>query len=348
MPYNTSVTGTPERLVLEGVPKIGYGVHLCPLPGSIYSYMEYTRDPCDYDYLMGVTGAAFRRIWSRDDGGNVDLMYFAPEPCERAFRALGYDYRTVPNDDKATMIAALRECIAGGRPAIAFGIIGPPEAGIIAGYDKGGEVMIGYSYFQDADIEGYYETSDWFETMDKATGIGLILVGAKKPKPAEREVLISTLEWAIELERTAKRPGLPDHICGLAACDAWAAGMEVDADHPKDDMETLGTRVMVHCDQCVMLEERRSAAKYLRSMGKTAPEAAGDLEAAAGFYEQAAGLGASIYPWDCYDGDAVHNGLADPRTRRKIAKHIRAAGEKEARAVEYLERALAVLKGKPE
>ncbi len=43
-----------------------------------------------------VTGAAFRRFWQRDDGGSVDLMDLAPQPHERAFRALGYARQTVP------------------------------------------------------------------------------------------------------------------------------------------------------------------------------------------------------------------------------------------------------------
>ena len=66
----TTVKQRPEtadpavRCVLEGVPKIGYGVHLCPFPGSLYAVMEYLGDPTEYDYLMGVTGAAFRRLWN--------------------------------------------------------------------------------------------------------------------------------------------------------------------------------------------------------------------------------------------------------------------------------------------
>ena len=64
-----------RKAVLEGVPRIGYDVHMCPFPGSLYACLAYLGASPDYDYLMGVTGAAFRRFWSRDDGGNVDLFY---------------------------------------------------------------------------------------------------------------------------------------------------------------------------------------------------------------------------------------------------------------------------------
>ena len=100
-----------ERAILKGVPKIGYGIHLCPFPGSLFSCMQYLGDPCDYDYLMGITGAAFRRFWERDDGGNVDLMYLASEPHRRAFEALGYEYSTLPGSDKRAMIEAIKSSV---------------------------------------------------------------------------------------------------------------------------------------------------------------------------------------------------------------------------------------------
>ncbi len=333
----------PTRAVLDGIPKIGYHVHLCPFPGSLVACLEYLGDPCDYDYVMGVTGAAFRRFWQRDDGGNVDLMYLAPEPHRRAFWALGYGCRTVPCE-KGQMVQAIKESVTKGIPVLSFGIIGPPECGIVAGYDQGGETLFGYSYFQDPSIPGYYEQPGWFEKMHRGAPFGLIAIGEKRPRPAQRQVLASSLEWAIDLARMPVRPRRWDHASGLAAYEAWAAGMEVDADYPKDNAQVLGTRVMVHGDQTVMLDERRSAAGYLRGMAGIAPEAAAHLESAAALYDQAAEQGAKVWLWGHEMGPEVGQALADPATRRGIARAIRAAGEIESRAVESLEKALAQLK----
>ena len=107
-----------------------------------------------------------------------------------------------------------------------------------------------------------------------------------KTRPAEREVLTDTLRWALDLARTAHRANLPDHLSGLAAYTGWADGLEVDADYPADDRETMGVRVMIYGDQCVMLEERREAARFLRRMKAVAPEAAAHLEDAAALYDQ--------------------------------------------------------------
>ena len=330
----------PIRKVLEGVPRAGYDVRLCPFPGSLCACLQYLGDPRDYDYVMGVTGAAFRRLWNRDDGGNVDLSYLGDEPFRRVFEALGYAWHKIPAEREA-MIDAVRESIGRYVPAISFGIIGPPEAGVVAGYDRGGEVLYGWSYFQEQK-DHYYEKSDWFETMDKNAGKGLILIGDKRPtRPPAREILHESLEWAIGLERTAARPGLPQHIGGLAAYDAWAEAMEVDADYPAGDPQILGVRVMVHGDQCAMLDERRSAAGFLRQMTGVAPEIADHLNAAAALYDRVAAL--PLWPWDYSMGRDAQEGLADPEVRRALAAHARAARDVETQAVAHLERALGAL-----
>jgi len=333
------------RIVLQGVPRVGYDVHLCPFPGVLYAYLQYIGDPQDYDYLMGITGAAFRRLWNRDDGGNVGILRYDDEPFRQVFTSLGYDWRKVSSDaDEGTMMAAIQESLARNHPAISFGIIGPPEPGLVTGYDKDGDVLYGWSYFQ-GDRRQYYESRDWFETMDKGGGVGLLIIGDQRPiRPTARDVLIASLQWAIDLERTAHRPNLPDHLGGLVAYDGWADALKVDADYPFDNPAVIDLRCMVYGDQVVMLEERRSAAGYLRQMAWAAPEAAVHLGAAATFYEQAATLSSTVWPWGGTTHQAANPGLIDGRVRRELAGHIRAAKAAEARAVEHLEQALAALR----
>ncbi len=340
----------PQRTILQGVPRIGFDVHHCPFPGSLYAVLKYVGDPCDYDYLMGITGACFRRLWNRDDGGNVDLSYFGDEPFRRAFDALGYEWIKVPAEKEA-MFRAVVESINRGVPAISFGIIGPPEAGVVAGYDTDGEILYGWSYFQtepwaNAGVElepsGYYRKRDWYEMMDKNAGKGLIILGAKRStRPAARDVLAASLQWALDLERTARRSGLPDHVGGLAAYDAWAAALEVDVDYPPQDNRVMETRMMVYGDQCTMLYERSSAAKFLRQMAEAVPQNTVPLNTAAAIYEQVAAIVFKLWPWDYTDWSGLRQALSDPEARRALAGHVRAARALEAQAVEQLAQALA-------
>jgi hypothetical protein len=336
-------TSYPSRLILDGIPRAGYDVHLSPFPGSLYAVLEYLGDRCDYDYLMGVTGAAFRRLWNRDDGGNVDLSKFGDTPFRLVFDALGYDWHTVPAEMDA-MLTAIKESLNRGVPPISFGILGPPEAGIVAGYEQDGTVLYGWSYFQ-PDRSRYYEKSDWFETMDTSGGRALVVIGSKKSTtPAEVEVIVASLEWAIDLERTSNRSEIPDHVSGLAAYDAWAGSLEVDSGYPPENSEVMGTRTMIYGDQCVMLEERHEAARFLRRMKAFAPQAAVHLEDAATFYNKVGDLTTPLWPWPIDPNAGAMQALADARTRRELAGYIRTAKEKETQAVVYLEKALEALK----
>jgi len=103
-------------------------------------------------------------------------------------------------------------------------------------------------------------------------------------------------------------------------------------------------RQMVRGDQVVMLEERHSAACYLRQMAKNVPEAAERLNAAAALYDQVADRVWDVWLWGASMGQDAQQGPAEPQNRRAFAKHLRAAKAIEAQAVEYLERALAALR----
>lgn len=348
-----SPSAYPDRLVLEGVPRIGFYRFLNPLCGSLHAWLEYAGDPAPYDYLMGVTGAPFRRTWNRDDGGNVDLMYF-PEPHTRVLSALGYSWQEVPRGDRAAFLDAVRESLAAGRPVIAFGIVGPPEACLITGYDRGGEVMIGWSFFQGmpdlagsvpTEANGYFAQANWYDASPTPAGLAALAIGERGARPEPREVLAASLAWVARLERTPLWETIPDHVCGLTAYEAWANGLAIDADFPAGDAQVLGLRAMVHGDQATMLEERRDAARYLRRMAEVAPEAAGALCAAADLYDATANEMSGVWRWGTDMGEEVGRGLTDRATRRAIAACVRRAGQTEGRAVEHLEEALALLEG---
>lgn len=327
------------RKVLEGVPPIGYHIHPSPFPGSLYAVLQYTGDPQEYHTLMGLTGAAFRRVWNRDDGGNIDLSYFGDIPFDNVFRALGYAWHPVPFEKEA-MLTAIRESLAKEIPVISFGMIGPPEAGIITGYENNGEVLLGWSYFQETRGK-YFEKHNWFEGIDPHSPRALIVLGEKSAtRPTQRETWLQSIRWALDLECAPARPEIPDHICGLAAYEAWASALEIDADYPADDPQVQEMRAMVYGDQCTMVEERHSAAGFLRQIAQGVPEAAVSLNSASGLYDQVGDLVQQVWPWQHTHHAGVMKLLVDGTTRRRLAGVVRQAQKLEAEAVEYLKQAL--------
>jgi len=181
--------------------------------------------------------------------------------------------------------------------------------------------------------------------MDRNAGCGLIIIGDKSAAaPSERETLIASLAWAIDLARNARRPLLPDHVSGLAAYDAWADSLEADAHYAAQDAQELRTRAMVHCDQCAMLYERHQAARYLHKMASLAPEAAEALHKAAALYDQAADQEPALWRWPHWMATEALRGIASAENRRSFAQAIRSARAAEAQAVALLEQALSVMR----
>lgn len=202
-----------------------------------------------------------------------------------------------------------------------------------------------------------YEQPDWFSGFDRlkqapdaglgpaGEQMGLIVVGDKNRwrEGDPRQMLVESLKWAVDLERTSHRPNLPHHVCGLAACEAWAKSLEVDADYSARDAGILQTRAMVHCDQVAMLHERREGAKFLRRMAEVAPEAKNDLTAAAALYDEVASYTGKVSKsWNWME-PAAQQVLADPKIRREYASPVREAAAREEQAVRRLEAALAIL-----
>jgi hypothetical protein len=205
--------------------------------------------------------------------------------------------------------------------------------------------LYGWSYFQE-DRSAYFERRGWFETMEQGAhaSAGVIIMGAEKgSRPAARQAYAGALRWAVDLECTAARPDVPDHVAGLSAYEAWAAGLEVDDDYPAGNSEVLSVRLMIHGDQSVMLEERGSAAAFLRQAASSLPEVAGELRTAAGLFDRVKDSMVLIWPWDSWMGEQNQAALAEPGTRHTIARAVREAGKLEAEAVAGIQEALGAM-----
>ena len=339
-----------------------YGVTRLEHEGKVY-YMDNL-----YMMLMGASGAAFRLVWNpgKWDYGNVGLDMAAEKPMEpfsRAFNAAGYDYEIIGNRDcrhegdperdfyeRYEGYDFLRESIIKSiknknRPVIAFGVVGPPECCIIAGYDKSGEVLIGWSYFQDDPIigdpgiefepSGYFRQREWYRNTP-----GIIIIGDKKTKPGQDEIYRTALGWAIELSRTEDVHGRKG---GLAAYQAWADDLLRDEDFPGDNYRILQDRIISHDDAIYTIAEGRWYASYfLRKMAEAKPELTKDLNRAADIYNNAHEL-----MWQCMNliggpgrSEKQVRNLGKPEIRRDLASIIQKAGDREIEAVEILEKVI--------
>jgi len=356
--------GPPRRVVLEGVPKVAYHTdrwRVTPFCNALDACLQFLGEQEQYDYLMCTSGAAFRMTWAPQawDGGNSDILGMAVEtlePMRRAFRAAGYGMMPVakadPNGwpenilrddtrrlggrltDEAGFRAAIVESINAGQPVIAFGIIGPPEACVITGYDEDGKVLIGWNVFQDdehaqTEPSGYFRVREWYGRTR-----ALLLIGDKVRKPDPKELDRETLKWALRVLRT---PRVRNKEAGPAAFDAWAADMLNDEYFPAGVLDVLRARLMCHWDSMTVTATRGGgvATAYLQTVAAREPTMAEHLRAAA----------------DCLDREDVVHGvapgeeaqiarLADHEVRRQVADSILRARDMHVEAADHIEKAL--------
>jgi hypothetical protein len=391
------MSGFPVRRVLEGVPRVHFweGGKRCPedivLPSVMRAMLEYigeadygckhclAQNPeakvlCTYSFLVGVSGAAAYLSWKEGwHGDNPAIFYMSADaaaPERHVFEAIGYEHEWVAKgpggDGEALFRERIAESIGRGMPVLGYGVIGPPEPSIIAGYDEGGDVLIGWSFFQGmpefaAGVEfepagegqsaGYFRKRDWFKDTEC-----LLIVGDKVDKPSLEETCRTALQWMLQVARTAMvrpEPDAPEWYRqrhnGLAAYEAWADHLLRDEEWPAGDEEALRAHHQIHNDAVGNLAEARWYGSvflaqlvegYAGGPGKRGTQA--EILHAAACY--AAEHDLMWEAWELTGGignPEAYRHMADPGVRRALADVVRQAREQDACAVEHIERALA-------
>jgi hypothetical protein len=351
------MTDTPTRVILEGVERCAFDKTppVC-FVGSTLVCMHYMGRPVSDAFVMGVSGGAFKMFWVPPWAEcNCDLLIVGEEPIRRTFAALGYDYTYLPDRDrlhrrsKAFYHDTITSQLNRGVPLIAIGVVGPPEAGVITGYDEGGDVLYGWSYFQD-DPNGYYRSDNWYNNAH-----GVILIGGQKAVPSKQQVLRDALEWAITLIRQPEmdlegEPEIGVRRCysGLAAYDQMLASLTRDEDFPTDNPAALSIRLhaLINDGAWQMMEKRRLAAEFLKEMADPTQRSSGELFKAAELYMRLSEVwceAGMMIPWSSASPDDMLK-LTNPQWRAKFSGYVQQARPLDEQAVMHLERALDLLK----
>jgi hypothetical protein len=316
-----------------------------------------------YTKFIGVSGASFRFFWNwnsrTEEGGRLDPIFMSADPVkqyERVFEAAGYEYEMLlrksyaeklginirsfskKDEIKNRIVESIRDK---GRPVIGLGVVGPVEASLITGYDENGEVMIGWSYFQengdkeqDFEPSGYFRKRDWFDDA-----YGIILIGDKRKKPADKEVYEKALEWGVE---QMKLENIGEMSTGFKAFNSWADDLMKDSNFPKEDVEILKKRQSVLEVTTLELAERRwYGKKFLEQAAEALPEMGIELSKAGACFEEEHNLMWKILESaGSFGNPEAYNKLIDRDLRKKIAETVQDAVKKDVEACRYIEKAL--------
>jgi len=379
-PERLMLAGVPPIAPYSGGPRCPEDL---PFPSALRAALEYLGDPqggcntlrthaapgdihvgCSYGLHLVTSGLAFQQVWRAGDWEvAVDPTLMAPvplDPFRHAIEATGYPFEVLTNPaagnatprhaalgpaaDEATFRARIHASLQAGRPVLALGLVGPADGALISSYDEGGEVLIGWSFFQSFpemnagvafEPTGECRVRGWY-----ASTPALLLLGERGAAPRRGDALRSAYRRGVALVRT---PALNGYAAGLAALDAWAAAMEDDANWPQDPAVRRARYAWHNIQVGQVAEERWYAAVVIGAHAAACDEPAlpEHLFAAAGCYARIHRLMWDV--WGCAGGIGedeakVAQGTA-PRARRRIAALLREARAADAEAAAHLERA---------
>jgi len=315
-----------EKVYIEGVRKISWDTgEMCEFASSFVSALNSLGDDISYDYVMGTSGAAFRFTLNPGawDFTNYGILNIAPDrvaPIQRAFAAAGYSYALYEPGSFQEDAARIMGSIDRGCPVLAFRVVGPSDCCILTGYDEGGQVLLGWSTFQDIpddhnippDGTGYFRKPGWHENL-----AGSIFIGPKQDRPAPRDVYLNALQWAVYLLRL---PGIGQKVTGLEGLRVWAEEMTQAQNFPAGDAALLGQRYLSTTINITMLRDHCRAEPFLRRAAVEVPEFQAELSRAAACYAEAASLrnGMDDLISDNFSPRAMQ-AIGDPAIRRAFA-----------------------------
>ena len=386
-----SLARYPTRLVLEGVPKINFfeGGPRCPedmcIPSVLRALGEYFGESsfgcrtcrlsepgckinCSYSFFVGITGVAAFLSWKVgwNDSNAAFYMSADPEAPERwGMRALGYTSHWVERkggegsmleSDRANYLQQIIERIQNGVPIIGYGVVGPPEPSIITGYDENGDILIGWSFFQNIpgfndgvefESNGYYRKKDWFKDTHS-----LLMIGEKVERPPLSLLYKDALKWMVHvslLPVVRPEPDAPEwyrgRANGLAAYDAWADCLLHDTEYENASEARLRELHDIHNNAVGQIAEARwYGSQFL--IQASDPDLlhyslAEDVLHAAACYAAEHDLMWKV--WNLAGGNGYPDAwkiFADPAVRRQIIPVIQEAKVKDTQAIEYIDRAI--------
>jgi len=228
-----------------------------------------------------------------------------------------------------------------GNPCVAIGVIGPPEACIVAGYKDEGMALLGWNFFQgfmniETDHNGYFITRKWWDNKDTKA---VISFAEKDGNIPDFKTIVNN---AVEV-LSPRRHG--DYAKGLMAYDAWRKDIQ-----EREDVispEWGSNRLMCQGDAMDCLADgRHNAAQFFTNAAKQNPQHAGACEAIAAHFMEVFNATVKMRHllggWG--RGEEQVRRLADPETRKKICALIDEAKAADEKALEKMKTLLGDLK----
>lgn len=337
--------------ILYGIRKIEHGSYdsNTMFPICVKAVSEYLGDDVSYAYIMAATGVAFRFIWNQEewDLSNIDIYHtlresndiyqYGARALRREFSFLGREEET----SKKEFVDYIETAVTKGYPVIALGIIGPPEPCIVAGFESGGNVVMGWNFFQNdpefasnIDImdNGYFRCETWWENTDTQA---LMYIGEKTDSPyTAKEIIKMALKIMEPREENTYAKGIKAYQAwkNMLLQEKWFANGST--------FDNLFSKLLVQNDAMTCIHDgRKWAAKYFEELANQYESSEKAFcEDIARSFEQVSVIADEMRSllggWD--DTEKMQKNFSDRLIRKKLGKLIDDAERKDSQAYEKM------------
>ena len=254
---NSELIETEEKKFIDGIPPMNYGENKDnTFVRSVQLSLNALGENYSYDYLMGITGAAFRIQFdpgwcpsSADATCGFDVSH-------EIFKSLGYSarFKRINHNsfqDIKALYSEIKIQIDLGRPIVAINLMGDMEWGIITGYLKNEPGLLCRTFNDESEEYSIAKHAPWLN----------FFISNKNPDFTQSNLFTRSLKLAIMLANTRK---FEEYYSGFAAYDKWIEKIRQLAERSRsnDLQHTMEIHFILWNS---LLDARRAAFNYLVS-----------------------------------------------------------------------------------
>jgi len=248
---------TSDRIFIENIPRLEWGKNNdISFIKSAQLALNSIGENYNYEFLMGISGAAFRFHFHPDWCPSASDFTTGFDVSKVLFKSLGYNYEFYSIDDNSfdeirTLYHKIIDQINKGIPIIAINLKVYPEWGIITGYLKNRPGILCRTYFDESDGYSLAEHAPWLS----------VFINEKFKPYSEEKLIKNSFQIAVQIYETEK---FGDYYSGINGFNKWIG-------HLNKYAKLKELRSFEHHEVNLtllyyLLDARRAAFEYLSSM----------------------------------------------------------------------------------
>ena len=254
----SSVIQSTDKVIIADIPRLQWGLHRDnTFIRSSQFALQRLGDQYTYDYLMGISGTAFRTHFHPDFCPSSVDATVGFDAAKILFKVLGIQCKAELVDTNSFMdirnfFQKVVKQINQGIPVIAINLKVSPDWGLITGYYKKVPGIL---------CRTYYDQTIEYSDSERAPWASFFISKQKKQSIDPKSIFFKSLERASTLGKTKK---YEEYFNGLTAFNNWMQALEKvkNSERKKEFYEKMhGNNIIFH----FLFDARLAASEYLES-----------------------------------------------------------------------------------